>query len=128
VEVLSLCVGEPDFSPAEHILEATKDAVNQGVTRYTQVEGTVELRQAICDDLKKRKGLDYVPEEVLIEHTLIILSSYSHHTLIILLSYSHHTLIILLSYSHHRCSSPMVPSNRCTSRCCQCALLVTRCV
>jgi aspartate/methionine/tyrosine aminotransferase len=68
VEVLSLCVGEPDFAPADHILEATKDAVTRGLTRYTQVEGTIQLRQAICDDLKKRKGLCYSPEEVLVSN------------------------------------------------------------
>ena len=66
--MLSLCVGEPDFPPADRILAATKDAITKGLTRYTQVEGTKHLREAICADLSRRKGLQYAPDEVLVSN------------------------------------------------------------
>mmetsp|Transcript_6247 Transcript_6247/g.15459 ORF Transcript_6247/g.15459 Transcript_6247/m.15459 type:complete len:460 (-) Transcript_6247:960-2339(-) len=59
--VTSLCVGEPDFLPPKAVLEATLAAVQSGDTRYTAVTGTVELRAAIAEDLKKRKGVEYNP-------------------------------------------------------------------
>lgn len=61
VEVTSLCVGEPDFLPPLQVLQATKKAVDDGQTRYTAVTGTLALRQAIADDLKRRKGVTYNP-------------------------------------------------------------------
>ena len=61
VEVTSLCVGEPDFLPPDAVLEATKKAIADGETRYTAVTGTLALRKAIADDLKRRKGVTYNP-------------------------------------------------------------------
>lgn len=59
VKVTSLCVGEPDFLPPAVVLQAVVQAVQNGDTRYTAVTGTAELRQAICNDLKKRKNVLY---------------------------------------------------------------------
>lgn len=59
--VTSLCVGEPDFLPPKAVLDATIAAVQSGDTRYTAVTGTVALRNAIAEDLKKRKGVEYNP-------------------------------------------------------------------
>mmetsp|Transcript_49187 Transcript_49187/g.96145 ORF Transcript_49187/g.96145 Transcript_49187/m.96145 type:complete len:462 (-) Transcript_49187:1587-2972(-) len=62
VSVTSLCVGEPDFDPPQVILDATVEAVTSlGMTRYTAVAGTIELRRAISGDLAKRKGTEYDP-------------------------------------------------------------------
>lgn len=61
-KICSLCVGEPDFLPPKAVLEAAKDAVARGETKYTAVTGGLELRKAIADDLKRRKGLDYNPQ------------------------------------------------------------------
>jgi len=61
IEVTSLCVGEPDFPPPGAVLEAAQKAILDGETRYTAVTGTVPLRKAIAEDLKKRKNLDYDP-------------------------------------------------------------------
>ncbi|KAL9182551.1 hypothetical protein ACHAXT_013203 [Thalassiosira profunda] len=58
-EVTSLCVGEPDFAPPSCVLDAATEAMRQGQTRYTAVTGTVELRNAIAEDLKARKGVTY---------------------------------------------------------------------
>ena len=59
--VTSLCVGEPDFLPPKAVLEATVAAIQSGDTRYTAVTGTADLRAAIAEDLKKRKGVEYNP-------------------------------------------------------------------
>jgi len=59
--VTSLCVGEPDFAPPQCVLDAATKAMTNGQTRYTAVTGTLELRQAIADDLKSRKGIQYNP-------------------------------------------------------------------
>jgi aspartate/methionine/tyrosine aminotransferase len=61
IEVTSLCVGEPDFLPPAAVLEAAKQAIEDGDTRYTAVTGTVQLRTAIADDLLRRKGVQYNP-------------------------------------------------------------------
>jgi len=59
--VTSLCVGEPDFAPPSCVLDAAADAMRAGKTTYTAVTGTIELRNAIADDLKSRKGVEYDP-------------------------------------------------------------------
>jgi aspartate/glutamate/aspartate-prephenate aminotransferase len=59
--VTSLCVGEPDFLPPQAVLDATVAAVLAGKTRYTAVTGTADLRTAIAQDLKRRKGVEYNP-------------------------------------------------------------------
>lgn len=62
IEVTSLCVGEPDYLPPQAILDAVVEAVQAGQTRYTAVTGTLELRQAIAEDLNKRKNVKYDPK------------------------------------------------------------------
>jgi len=47
-EVVSLSVGEPGFPTPEHICRAAKEAMDQGFTRYTQVPGMPELREAVA--------------------------------------------------------------------------------
>lgn len=61
-KVTSLCVGEPDFLPPKVVLDAASAAVQRGDTKYTAVTGTVDLRNAIADDLQRRKGLVYDPQ------------------------------------------------------------------
>jgi aspartate aminotransferase len=48
LKVISLAAGEPDFQPPKHVMQAAKEAVEQGYTRYTPVPGLPELRQAIA--------------------------------------------------------------------------------
>ena len=60
-DVTSLCVGEPDFLPSRAILDAAAQALLDGETRYTAVTGTADLRNAIANDLKRRKSLVYNP-------------------------------------------------------------------
>jgi aspartate/methionine/tyrosine aminotransferase len=64
--VTSLCVGEPDFLPPKVVLDAAVAAINNGETRYTAITGTADLRNAIADDLKRRKGIEYNPQTEII--------------------------------------------------------------
>lgn len=61
IDVTSLCVGEPDFLPSQKILDASIEAIQKGLTKYTAVTGTIELRKAISDDLLRRKNVLYDP-------------------------------------------------------------------
>jgi len=64
--VISLCVGEPDFPPPKSVLDAAIFALTNGETRYTDVRGTIHLRKAISDDLYQRKGLLYKKSQILV--------------------------------------------------------------
>jgi len=66
-DVISLGIGEPDFIPPPHIMEAAKRALDEGKTHYTPVVGIPELREALVKKMKHDYGLSYDPEsEVLI--------------------------------------------------------------
>jgi len=53
--------GEPDFITPDFISEAAVEAVRKGVTHYTEIDGTLELRQAIADKLRVENGIDAAP-------------------------------------------------------------------
>ena len=63
-DVIGLSVGEPDFDTPEHIREAAKKAIDSGETRYTVVDGTPALKQAICDKFKRENQLEYEPRQI----------------------------------------------------------------
>ena len=65
-DIISLSVGEPDFDTPAHIRQAGIDAINAGQTRYTAVDGTPELKQAIMAKLERDSGLTYTAEEILV--------------------------------------------------------------
>ena len=46
-DIISLSAGEPDFDTPQHVQEAAIAAIRAGQTRYTQVDGTPELKAAI---------------------------------------------------------------------------------
>ena len=66
VDVISFGVGEPDFDTPLHIREAAKQAMDDGMTRYTAVGGIPELKTAIIKKFKKDNDLTYRPEEVMV--------------------------------------------------------------
>ena len=68
IDVTSLCVGEPDFPPPREVISATVKAAEEGMTKYTGNAGILSLREAIADDLKKRKGVAYAPDEILVSN------------------------------------------------------------
>ena len=61
IDVINFSVGEPDFNTPEHIISAGKAAMDAGFTKYTAGPGMIELRQAICEKLKRENGLVYTP-------------------------------------------------------------------
>ena len=67
VDVLSFSVGEPDFDPPSHVLEAAKTAIDKGCSKYTAVRGIPPLLEAICaDSAGRRGGHTHTPEEVVV--------------------------------------------------------------
>lgn len=62
----ALCVGQPDFPPPPEAIKATAEAAVQGLTSYTAVTGTLELRQAISEYLEKYKQVTYSTDEILV--------------------------------------------------------------
>lgn len=65
-DIIGLGVGEPDFDTPEHIKQAGIEAINAGFTKYTAVDGTAELKQAIIDKFKRDNGLDYTAKQILV--------------------------------------------------------------
>jgi aminotransferase len=61
-DVISLGIGEPDFTTPEPILQAGIRSLQNGETHYTSNWGKLELRQAIADNLKNLYGVSYSPE------------------------------------------------------------------
>ena len=65
-KVIGLSAGEPDFDTPDHVKVAAIDAIHKGYTKYTNVEGIPELRQAIIDKFKKDNGLSYSINDVIV--------------------------------------------------------------
>ncbi|WP_079709673.1 pyridoxal phosphate-dependent aminotransferase [Paraliobacillus ryukyuensis] len=65
-DVIGLGAGEPDFNTPSYILDAAKEAMDQGFTKYTASGGTLELKQAIIDKMKSDHGLNYTEKEVIV--------------------------------------------------------------
>ena len=59
IDVINLSVGEPDFNTPEHIIQAGKDAMDEGFTKYTAGSGMLELREAICEKLLRENSLKF---------------------------------------------------------------------
>lgn len=66
LDVVSFGAGEPDFNTPDYIIEAAKYALNKGMTKYTPVPGTIELRRAIAENLTQDTGHAYVPEQIVV--------------------------------------------------------------
>lgn len=63
-DVINLGAGEPDFDTPDFIKEAAKAAIDAGKTKYTPVDGTPELKDAIIAKFKRDHGLTYTREQV----------------------------------------------------------------
>ena len=68
IPVVGFGAGEPDFETPENIKKAAIQAINDGFTRYTPASGTIELKQAICDKLKRDVNLDYTIENIVVSN------------------------------------------------------------
>jgi aspartate aminotransferase len=65
-DVIGLGSGEPDFDTPEHIKAAAIQAIKAGQTKYTAVDGTVELKTAIINKFKRDNSLEYAPDRILV--------------------------------------------------------------
>lgn len=65
-DIIGLGAGEPDFDTPEHIKAAAIDAINNGQTKYTAVDGTPGLKKAIIAKFKRDNGLTYEPAQILV--------------------------------------------------------------
>ncbi|MGH6947181.1 MAG: aminotransferase class I/II-fold pyridoxal phosphate-dependent enzyme, partial [Kiloniellales bacterium] len=63
-DVIGLGAGEPDFDTPDNIKRAAIAAIERGDTKYTDVDGTPELKRAIVAKMKRDHGLDYKPEQI----------------------------------------------------------------
>lgn len=64
VDVIDFTVGEPDFATPDHIINAANEAMRLGKTKYTLVDGTVELKQAILRKFQRENNLPYAISEI----------------------------------------------------------------
>jgi len=65
-DVISLTIGEPDFTTPEPITRAAIASLEAGETHYTANGGMLELRGLIADDLARRNGVTYLPRSELV--------------------------------------------------------------
>ncbi len=62
--VIVLGAGEPDFDTPDHVKAAAEAAIRAGQTKYTTLDGSVELKQAISDKFRRENGIDYALDEI----------------------------------------------------------------
>ena len=67
-DVIDLSLGEPDFDTPVHIKEAAKKALDNGYTKYTPVNGLLELRQAIVNKLARENDLHYTVNQIVVSN------------------------------------------------------------
>ncbi len=67
-KVISFGVGEPDFATPAHIVQAAKDALDAGKTKYVAAAGLPALRKSVCAKLKRDNNLDYEPAQIIISN------------------------------------------------------------
>jgi aspartate aminotransferase len=65
-DIIGLGAGEPDFDTPEHIKQAAIEALNNGFTKYTAVDGTADLKQAIIAKFSRDNNLDYEANQILV--------------------------------------------------------------
>ena len=65
-DIIGLGAGEPDFDTPRHIADAGVEAIRTGITRYTAVDGTNELKDAIIAKFKRENSLTYERSQILV--------------------------------------------------------------
>ncbi|WP_027158421.1 pyridoxal phosphate-dependent aminotransferase [Methylobacter luteus] len=65
-DIIGLGAGEPDFDTPDHIKAAAVNALDNGFTKYTAVDGIPSLKKAIINKFKNDNGLDYQPKQILV--------------------------------------------------------------
>ena len=63
-DIIDLSIGEPDFETPENVKQAAIDAIRRGETRYTEIHGSWELRDANGAKFKRDHGLDFSRDQI----------------------------------------------------------------
>ena len=63
-EILSFCIGQPDFPTPAHICDAASQAISQGYTGYTSSAGILPLREAVAKYMTRTRGVSVNPDDV----------------------------------------------------------------
>ncbi len=63
-DIIGLGAGEPDFDTPQNIKNAAIKAINEGKTKYTAVDGIIELKQAVCKKFKDENELEYTTKQI----------------------------------------------------------------
>jgi aspartate aminotransferase len=66
LDIINFGVGEPDFDTPQSIKNAAINAINSGFTKYCPVPGTLEVKNAIIEKLKRDNSLVYTPEQIIV--------------------------------------------------------------
>ncbi len=66
IQIVSMGSGEPDFDTPVHVQQAGIDAIKNGQTRYTAIDGTPDLKNAIIEKFKRDNNFEYSPSEILV--------------------------------------------------------------
>ncbi|MEY3324265.1 MAG: hypothetical protein RL316_1308 [Bacteroidota bacterium] len=66
IDVIDLSLGEPDFDTPSHVKQAAIRAIDENWSHYTPVPGYLELREAVCEKLKRDNGLNYKPTQIVV--------------------------------------------------------------
>ena len=64
--IVNLCIGQPDFAPPPHVIEAAQRALAEGHHGYTPAPGILPLRESVAADLYRRFDVTIDPEAVLV--------------------------------------------------------------
>ena len=67
-KVINFGVGEPDFDTPKNIVEAAKEAMDKGYTKYVAAAGLPALKKAVCAKLLRDNGLEYEPSQIVISN------------------------------------------------------------
>lgn len=65
-DILNLAAGQSDFDTPEHAKAAARDAISAGFTRYTDIDGTPELKAAVIEKFERDNALHFKPENILV--------------------------------------------------------------
>ncbi len=65
-DIINLGTGEPDFDTPAHIADAAIAAIRRGDTRYTPIDGTPELKAAICERFRADQGIEFDSANVIV--------------------------------------------------------------
>ena len=65
-DIIGLSLGEPDFNIPEIIKQAAIEAINQNYSKYSPIDGFLELREAICEKFERDNQLIYKPSQIVV--------------------------------------------------------------